>query len=653
MVGYGILVGVNYLFTLGVVALFPEGVLVFSRTLALIITTLWNFIFYKIMFHEDPRAALLAHHNKLKATIRKTANWLVAHKRSFAFGVLATLPLLAFFYQYLGTGNKSFIGDFDYYAQLYEATRITILKFHQLPFWNPWISGGVPLFANPQYGLFSPQLLFTLLFGTIYGLKITYVLYAISGFWGMYALTTRIFESTRTRGLLISYIWVFCGFFAGHNISHFTFTLYFLIPWLFYFIARRNRKWSWLGLGLIESLIILVSVHYTFLMTALVLVVYFAYLYAGMITSPTTRKKWKVTARTELLFVAKVLAVVILLAGYRFIITYYFVSHNERAQVLLAEPVTTPNVLFEALFVPVDTLVKAPKTVWGWGEYSMYVGMGTGIAFLIALIGTVKNWRKLRDKTFVSSPFILAGIILVGLFALTLAPGDFSAISPFHLLHELPGFAQTRVSARWMIFLMFAILSFLASWKRNQRLINFFLMLAVIELFVSFGPPRVTGKTASPLPLPNFAPTFTTYDNGQEHLDSNVIPMHSYLYTTAGNIGQVYADDSLVDTLHGTAPTIRCGQNVNPACDLVLTDNADVTYWSPNKIVLTRTAPGRIELNMNVESGWRINDVYPFATIAKLDPTTPFALTDTSSTYTLEYAPKLSPAWLLWRFKRF
>lgn len=51
-VAYGILVVVNYMFTLGFVALF-EGVMgVFiARTIALIITTGWNFIVYsKIIF---------------------------------------------------------------------------------------------------------------------------------------------------------------------------------------------------------------------------------------------------------------------------------------------------------------------------------------------------------------------------------------------------------------------------------------------------------------------------------------------------------------------------------------------------------------------------------------------------------------------------
>jgi putative flippase GtrA len=44
---YLLLIGFNYLFTLGVVALFPPSYIIFSRTLALVIVTTWNFAFYK------------------------------------------------------------------------------------------------------------------------------------------------------------------------------------------------------------------------------------------------------------------------------------------------------------------------------------------------------------------------------------------------------------------------------------------------------------------------------------------------------------------------------------------------------------------------------------------------------------------------------
>lgn len=571
-------------------------------------------------------------------------------KRNLAFGFFATLGVLLFFYQYLGSGSKIIVGDFDYTAQLYEAFRISVLHYHQFPLWNPWMSGGLPLFANPQFGLFSLQSILVIPFGTIYGLKLAYILYALAGFWGMYLVCRRVLSSSPLRGLLISYIWVFSGFFAGHNISHYTFTSYFLFPWLLYFVHHRKNKWSWLGLGLAESIIILSSVHYAFLMTALVVGIYFLF---SIIWNKTTTVNnfYHLPCRSDLIFALKTLAVVIVVAGYRFITTYLFVSKNERAQALVVEPPTHIGALFDALFSPVGTLAKAPHTLWGWGEYSMYIGIGSGLALTIILVTAVVKWRNKKNGLLNNPAFVLS-ILAIGVLAVLLALGDFGKYSPFHVLHKLPGFSQTRVSARWLMFTMFSILTLLASWKRNYRTINILLIFSVVELFLTFGPPRINGSAETLLPKTTFSNSFVQYDNGQQHLDTASNPMHSYFYTTAQNIGQIHADDSLVDTLHGTKSTSRCGQNVDPECTLVLTHNAKIVYWSPNKIILERTGTGAISLNMNVDAGWQINGIYPFYGLRDLDPSRLFVLTGDQKTYRLEYAPKLSPSWIIWRLHK-
>lgn len=44
---YSLLVGFNYLFTLSFVALFPSKFIIITRTIALVLTTLWNYVIYK------------------------------------------------------------------------------------------------------------------------------------------------------------------------------------------------------------------------------------------------------------------------------------------------------------------------------------------------------------------------------------------------------------------------------------------------------------------------------------------------------------------------------------------------------------------------------------------------------------------------------
>ena len=574
-------------------------------------------------------------------------------KNNLVFVFFATLVVLLFFYQYLSSGSKIITGDFDYSSQAYEAFRISVLHYHQFPLWNPWIAGGVPLFENAQFGLFSLQSLLVLPFGAVYGLKLSYIIYAVLGFWGMYAVSRKILVSSKIRSLLVSYIWIFCGFFAGHNISHYTFSSYFLLPWLLYFIYKKKNKWAWLGLGLTESVIILSSVHYAFLMTALVVFIYFGLSVMDwrVFKKRSGIKKLLLSPREDIIFAAKTLGFIIVTSGYRFITTYYFVSHNERSQGLISEPPIRPSVIFQSLFSPVGTLSKPPNTLWGWGEYSMYIGMGTGFALLIIII-TVVIKRRSVDKTFFSSPIFVISFLFIGLSAAALAIGDFGRYSPFHILHTLPGFAQTRVSARWLIFTVFSVLILLGSWRKNNKLINILLFVSVVELFFTFGPPRVSGQNEYSLPMASYSTNFSQYDNGKQHLDSDVNPMHSYFYTTSLNIGQVYADDSLVDTLHETKTTSRCGQNINPNCTLVLSNNASIKYWSPNEITIIRSAEGPISLNMNVDAGWQVNGIYPFYGFRDLDPSRLFILTGDQKTYRLEYAPKLSPSWIVWRLHK-
>lgn len=640
IVAYAILVLINYCFTLIVVGLFPKNWVIVSRTIALIITTIWNYSIYKKLIFVETQPLARVRFKK----------WLSVHRKVLVFSVLFSIPVLLFFYQYIFTGNGLVAGDFDYYAQMYEAFRISLLHYHQLPLWNPWMSGGVPLFANPQFGLISIQSLLVLPLGAIYGLKIAYVLYALAGFWGMYVFCTRIFGSSKWRALLVSYIWIFSGFFAGHNIVHFTFSLFFLLPWLLYFTIRRN----WLGLGLLEALIILSSIHYAFLMTGFVVVVIF-------VLSLLRVKQSRHTAlfsftKKDGLFVAKTLAVIIVLSGYRFLLTYFFVRHNPKIPALLIDHPNSPILELKTLFLPIDIHIPVPHGLqWGWGEYSAYIGVGAGLALIVALLQLIKDVLSKKGFRNLANPRLVLIVILVGIITFALALGDHGSSSPFQLLRLLPGFSDTRVAARWIIFSAFTILVFLAAWRKNRRLVNVLLLLSVVELFFSYGPPTDVGQSDVSLPKSQFSSNFTDYNNSFHHLgvngDKNI--NDSYYFSTTKNVGQIYSDDSLVDTLDKVIGTARCASNTERACNFVQTGNAVLTYWSPNKITVKRTAPGNILLNMNVSSGWRVNNGYPFALNQRLDPTTPFVLGGNFTTYNLVYAPKFSPSWLAWRIEKF
>ena len=360
--------------------------------------------------------------------------------------------------------------------------------------------------------------------------------------------------------------------------------------------------------------------------------------------------------KSDLIFVAKTIGVVLLLAGYRLFSTLIFVKNNERLTDFSEGP-NSLSLVIKSMFLPIGTLIKTyPKTTWGWGEYSMYIGFSTSVAFTVCVFVIARSFIKKGyiEKKDAINRQLLAVIVVLGLLGVALALGASTKLSPFMLLHKLPGFTQTRVPSRWLIFTVFSLLVFLATWKKNTKLINVLLLISVIELFVSYGPPRVIGKDQYALPNSRFQTSFSQYDNNKGHIgvEGNSNHNDSYLFATKQNMGQIYADDSLVNTLPKGITTRKCGLNKNPSCGLILTGNAEITYWSPNKVILKRTNANKIELNMNVDSGWRVNGKYVFQNQKNLDPNIQFTLPENYNDYTLEYSPKYSPNWIVWKFTK-
>jgi putative flippase GtrA len=58
---YGVLIAINYVLTVLIVDLFPGRDIVYSRTLAVAITTLWNYVLYKKLIFREPRKKATTH----------------------------------------------------------------------------------------------------------------------------------------------------------------------------------------------------------------------------------------------------------------------------------------------------------------------------------------------------------------------------------------------------------------------------------------------------------------------------------------------------------------------------------------------------------------------------------------------------------------
>jgi hypothetical protein len=189
------------------------------------------------------------------------------HKEILAksgFFVLLSIPIIIYCLGFILTNQKIAPGDADYLMQAQEAARISIVKFGQFPWWNPWVSGGVPLFANPQYSLISLQSITTLIFGSILGYKIALVGYFLIGFWGFFLLFVKSLKTPLLTAILLAYIWTFGSFLVHRLGGHYTFFAIQYFPFiLYFFLTRKKNKLSWLWLGLLMGLMANTAAHNT------------------------------------------------------------------------------------------------------------------------------------------------------------------------------------------------------------------------------------------------------------------------------------------------------------------------------------------------------------------------------------------------------
>ncbi len=548
---------------------------------------------------------------------------------------------------YFTTGTKLEWGDFSFFCQGYEAIRIQIMHYHEFPWFNPWVAGGVPLYANPQFGVFSFQTLFVLLFGAPIGLKLALVVYTLLGYASMYILTRRFFKISATTACLVSLAWVFSSFFVAHLPAHFTFAWYMLAPFYVY-LALTVRAWrGGLGVGTAFAVMALSAFHNAFFQIGLVCAcILLIRLVVGKVPRVQLLGAILTTATTFLV-----------LAGHRIIFTIQNVSDFPR--ILTDPPLGAAKSVF-AVVLPYSVahpfrFIRYPSSPFGWTETTSSVGVfltvaaGLGILFLL---------HSRRERTL-SKPLLVMtlGVLLVALIFIVIGAGSVRPWAPYSLIKDLPVFNNMRVSSRWFIWFSFAVLVFVGLVAQHTRKRSFgryifysLLGLGVGELFV-----MNAGYQAKAFVHAVVAPAqaFSNYQfvqtgtfgesmslpGGNRISQNDGLMPHFYreYEATLYNTGVIHANDALIDL--NTRPTPRC--SLAQGCGLVLTPNARLVSWTPGKIVMTRLAPGPIRLDINDSNYFVVNGTRRYgARVA--EPYKDFVITAPEKTITIEVKPAVN-----------
>jgi hypothetical protein len=220
--------------------------------------------------------------------------------------------------------------------------------------------------------------------------------------------------------------------------------------------------------------------------------------------------------------------------------------------------------------------------------------------------------------------------------------------APFNELHKLPIFSSMRVSTRFLFITSFLILiigcyvfsQIVKKQNKTAMASNILLFIAVVEVF-TVGLNLNIGLWQRPLAL---SPRIAEYSNRvpprseKRWMADTTRPYYNHAMTlaTRSNHTQILADNALVNT--DDIATGLCDEDER-GCSFVISNNANIIYWSPNHIKLARTGEGAIILNMNSSKNWKVNNIKASPN-KQIVSTTQLSIDDSSEhIYDLVYMP--------------
>lgn len=492
---------------------------------------------------------------------------------SIAFAASFTYPLLM---RLSGTGPGV---DADGFREASWVGVYTIKRFAQLPLWDPYKCGGVPLLADPQSRQLTPFFLLHLVFGPIVAINLELTIHLAIAWAGGYLLARLIglgyLAAIVCASVFPSSSWIYLHFSAGHM----SFISILYLPWilsLWLLSIQTRRLLPAAAAGLCCALAFAESgVYVAYLATPFLATV-------ALTTAVRSKQTWPISA---LLITA---AFAIGFASIKLLPTLAL----QIARGTLSTEIETPRMLAQEIFSRDQDLYRWLDGIeWGFYEYGAYL---SPFFALFAAVGLVFD----SDRAL---PWI-AGVAVMLLLSL----GSPTWWAPWALLHRLPIYSYEHVPSRFLIpFVMgMALLAGLGAEVLCRKgwipaaIVVVVLAAALVDCWnvnydnVGYG---AAGVVASPPPWSLSFRQFWDTREGQ-------------LYSVAlSNQGALNCSVMNVLGLHAAAynrPNYRGEQY------LLGEGSATLSRWTPNALTFDVDIPSQslLVINQNYDSGWKVTD---------------------------------------------
>lgn len=489
--------------------------------------------------------------------------------------------------------NTPSTDDWRAFAGAWEAGRVALRDFGQLPSWNPYHCGGVVLFSDPQSPVTGP--LFWLFLGlpTALAMKLWIVLHLVAGALGARALV-KDYRGNIAEQVLAAAVVSACGFCAEHfGGGHLSFTPFLLFPWVLWAHRRAlgDPRWS----VLTASLLALTVYEGGTYPLPLMLVGLGADVLSRLGHTSERRAMVLSLPLTALLFVG--------LSAARLVPILAFLSEHPRLMPL-DDQMTVAEVV-QAFTARTHDRAFAGHT-YVWPEYGDYIGVVPVVLFAIGIVtAVIARDSRTRDRR------IDLGLAAVMIWC---ALGNIPGFSLFGLLHELPVYRSLRVPSRFLypatVALSLVVARVLIDTREtlDRHRARRFLVSAFVfaECALAVGVSYDLAKTNGPRlhvgadPVIARAPASRTFTQRTD-LDYRRWP--TFAVQGVGTPMCYVAFDWPVSR------ELRFGDVQQQQLSPPDAGTVNATSWSPNTLHFTvnLSTPAALVINQNTDTGWATN----------------------------------------------
>lgn len=500
-------------------------------------------------------------------------------------------------------------------------TAISIKRYGQFPFWNPYACGGYSAWGYVEGGttVISPFLPLYLALPTQIALRLEVVGTALISASGAWLLTGRFTKSIAARAL-VCVLFVVNGRWALQTASgHLWHCYYAYMPWVLYFYERahglgRNPsdpapKWrDPVIAGAFLAMMVYSGAIYPLPHTVFILTAY------GLLLA-TVYRTWRplvqgiLVALTFLGFAAPKLLPVL-------------DAFSKSPRLTDSPEFLDLTGFFTLLTSPDQSFGARPTKVshWGWHEWGMYLGwipvvlLGWGLVYA--------GWQQKRERV----------VKAVGFLLLLLGFGSFHEYAPWSLVHKLPIFSSQHVPSRWLYpALLLLALPMAAGIGRMVKNAGRRAWLVELVLLVGVGWISLDMAKVAELPMKRVfwmqAPPIVERAEFKQH--DKVPPSLQYVVrdwpvpavpAMLSNTGvlECYGVAGLAiywrqpdGTIPGQGARGQGTRNYRGEAYTVSGEGrATITEWSPNRMVVSIEGANEgdtLVLNQNFDPSWRAN----------------------------------------------